>query len=191
MPSRQVSKKPHASPNPPAARSVDDLTERNVQTIVKLEEAAREERSTADKFANAVGRFCGSVTFVWIHVALFGLWIGINCWPGGPRFDPFPFTFLTFIVSLEAILLSTFILISQNQETRLAERRNHLDLQINLLAEQENTKTLKILNAIATALRVPVENDPDEKVLEEATRPENLVKQIDQADQATDRPKKP
>jgi uncharacterized membrane protein len=68
--------------------------------------------------------------------------------PGVDHFDPFPFTFLTLIVSLEAIFLSTFILISQNYETRLSERRNQLDLQINLLSEQE-TKMLRILERIA------------------------------------------
>ena len=66
-------------------------------------------------------------------------WILINAVPRHPHIDPFPFTFLTLVVSLEAIFLSTFILISQNHDTKISERRNHLDLQINLLSEQENT----------------------------------------------------
>ena len=69
-------------------------------------------------------------------------------------FDPFPYTFLTLVVSLEAIFLSIFILISQNQETQLTERRKHLDLQINLLAEQENTKMLQLLIAISEKVGV-------------------------------------
>ena len=95
------------------------------------------------------------------------------------HFDPFPFTFLTLCVSLEAIFLSTFILISQNHETRLSERRNHLDLQVNLLAEQENTKMLFILNRIAEKVGVH-EDDPTVQVLEQATRPRILVEQIEE-----------
>jgi uncharacterized membrane protein len=70
-------------------------------------------------------------------------------------FDPFPFTFLTFVVSLEAIFLSIFVLISQSHMIRQTERRNHLDLQINLLAEQESTHALQLLHAIAAHLEVP------------------------------------
>lgn len=191
MHSPKATDEQHVSgPSPTGISSVHELTERNVQAIAQLEQAARQERSGSDKFADAVARFCGSVTFLWTHVAGFGVWIAVNTWPGGPRFDPFPFTFLTLVVSLEAIFLSTFILISQNQETRLAERRNHLDLQINLLAEQENTRMLKMLTAIAGALGVKVEHDPDAKVLEEPTRPESLVQQIDEAAHAAADPKK-
>ena len=89
------------------------------------------------------------MTFVGVHVVLFGGWILLNTFPGLPHFDPFPFTFLTLVVSLEAIFLSTFILISQNLETRISERRSHLDLQLNMLSEQENTKMITILLAIA------------------------------------------
>jgi uncharacterized membrane protein len=67
------------------------------------------------------------MTFVWVHVAWFGFWILINSISGLPHIDPFPFTFLTLVVSLEAIFLSTFILISQNHDTKVSERRNHLD----------------------------------------------------------------
>jgi hypothetical protein len=68
--------------------------------------------------------------------------------PQAIRFDPYPFQFLTFVVSLEAIFLSTFILISQNRQNRISELRNHLDLQINLLSEQENSKVLAMLEAL-------------------------------------------
>jgi uncharacterized membrane protein len=77
-------------------------------------------------------------------------WIIINIIPGVGHFDPFPFTFLTLVVLPRSdFFLSTFILISQNHETRLSERRNQLDLQINLLTEQENTKMLTLLACIA------------------------------------------
>src|SRR3954465_12156008 len=117
--------------------------------------------------------------FVYIHLIWFGTWIAWNVpWvPTARQFDPYPFTFLTFLVSLEAIFLSTFILISQNHEEMLARRRNHLDLQINLLSEQENSQILKMLMSIEARLKI--RPDPDAKGLEQATRPEDMVAQIE------------
>lgn len=94
----------------------------------------------------------------------FAAWIIINTVPGVDHFDSFPFNFLTLIVSLEAIFLSTFILISQNHETRVSERRNQLDLQINLLTEQENTKMLTLLGRIAEKVGVKIDDDPSLEV---------------------------
>ena len=112
-------------------------------------------------------------------MAWFGLWIAWSTLPIVPnewRIDPFPFTFLTFVVSLEAIFLSTFILISQNHEERLAQRRNHLDLQINLLSEQENSQMLKMLESIERHMQI--RRDPEAQALQEATNPEQLINQI-------------
>jgi uncharacterized membrane protein len=160
--------------------TVDELTERNVQTIIQLEEAAKANRNAADRVADFIAGFCGSANFVWAHLIWFAVWIVLNL--GGPAaFDPFPFQFLTLVVSLEAIFLSTFILMSQNHQTMLSERRNHLDLQINLLTEQENTKMLKILERIAEKVGAPLEDEPSLQVLEQATRPEKLVNQIERA----------
>ena len=119
------------------------------------------------------------MTFVWVHVVWFGIWVLINVLPGMPHIDPFPFTFLTLVVSLEAIFLSTFILISQNHDTRISERRNHLDLQINLLSEQENTEMLKMLRAIAERVGADLSHDDHSQVLTEETKPKRLVRQIE------------
>jgi uncharacterized membrane protein len=161
-------------------RSVDDLTRRNVELIRKLEESAKEKRTRSDLVAEAIANFCGSMTFVWVHVVWFGGWVLINMSPGIKHIDPFPFTFLTLVVSLEAIFLSTFILISQNHDTKISERRNHLDLQINLLSEQENTKMIAILQAIAAKVGADLSQDPHLQALSEETEPERLVQQIDQ-----------
>ena len=158
-----------------------DVTRQNVQAMRQLEEAAMGKRTGADRMAAAIGRFCGRMTFVWIHVVLFAAWIGYNTVPWFRAFDPYPFTFLTLIVSLEAIFLSTFILISQNHDMRISERRNQLDLQINLLAEQENTKSLQILERIAKKVGAHIGDDAQVRALEEATRPEALVEQIEEA----------
>ena len=165
--------------------TVEDITQQNVQTIARLEQATNAERAKPDRLADMIANFCGSMPFVWAHVIWFAGWTIINLAPGIRHFDPFPFNFLTLIVSLEAIFLSTFILISQNHETRLSERRNQLDLQVNLLSEQENTKILTILGRIAKQVGARTDDDPSLQVLEQATRPEKLVDQIEQAMQTT------
>ena len=160
--------------------SVEELTRLNVETVSKLEEAAREQRTRTDRMAEVIADFCGSMTFVWVHVIWFGGWIALNLLPGTKHVDPFPFTFLTLVVSLEAIFLSTFILISQNHDSRVTEKRNHLDLQINLLSEQENTQMLRMLQQIAAKVGADVAHDPDTHVLGQATKPERLAEQIEQ-----------
>jgi len=89
-------------------------------------------------------------------VVWFGFWLlaGTGSLPGLPAVDPFPFAFLTLVVSLEAIFLAIFVLISQNRMTRLADHRAHLDLQVNLLAEQESTTTLKLVQEIRAHLGI-------------------------------------
>ena len=159
--------------------SVDQLTEQNVETVTRLEQAAREQRTPTDRLAERIASFCGSMTFVWVHVGWFGVWILANTIPGIPHIDPFPFTFLTLIVSLEAIFLSTFILISQNLDSRISERRSHLDLQLNLLSEQENTKMIVMLHAIAAKVGADLSQDPQLKALSEETEPERLIEQIE------------
>lgn len=161
------------------SRDTEELTQANVTAIAELEKAELSHRSLSDRISDSIAGFCGGMAFVWVHVVGFGAWILANTLPGLKPFDPFPFTFLTLVVSLEAIFLSTFILISQNSDKVLTERRNHLDLQINLLAEQENTKMLVLLGRIAEKLDITVSDDPTLEVLEEATRPEKLAEQID------------
>lgn len=160
--------------------SVDELTQQNVEAVSRLEEAARDQRTPSDRVAESIANFCGSMTFVWVHVIWFGGWILFNMMPGVRHIDPFPFTFLTLVVSLEAIFLSTFILISQNHDTRISERRSHLDLQLNMLSEQENTTMIAILQAIAKKVGAEITPDGRIEALSEETQPERLVEQIEQ-----------
>ena len=173
-------------PKPIEARgngAADQLTQQNVEAILRMEEASKGERTRSDLVAETIAGFCGSMVFVWVHVVWFGVWLAINLVPGIPNIDPFPFTFLTLVVSLEAIFLSTFILISQNHDTKISERRNHLDLQVNLLSEQENTQMIRMLRAIAEKLGVEVTNDFHLEALSEKTKPEKLAKQIERRDE--------
>jgi uncharacterized membrane protein len=132
-----------------------------------------------DEIACKISAFCGSGRFVWLHVVWFALWLTLNSWPGLPHPDPYPFTFLTLVVSLEAIFLSAFILMSQNRAARIDDLRNQLALQIDLLTEQETTKLLRVVEAIAERVGVEDRGDPPLEVLQQATDPEQLARQIE------------
>jgi uncharacterized membrane protein len=121
--------------------------------------------------------------FAVAHLVWFASWILINSGrvTRSEPFDPYPFSLLTMIVSLEAIFLSIWILISQNQMTRQADRRAHLDLQINLLAEQESTATLRAVHGIAQHLGVDPATYLTDSSLAEETDIEHLASRMDEA----------
>lgn len=109
--------------------------------------------------------------FIVFHAVWFGGWIAFNLEQGqGAAFDPFPFSLLSLIVSLESIFLALFILMSQSRSNVEADRRNHLDLQINLLAEDENTKMLQMLQALCEHHKLAIACDPE--IMEMAKRTE-------------------
>jgi uncharacterized membrane protein len=130
--------------------------ERDVETIAALERRFQRERTVGEHLAGIVVQGAGSMAFVAGHVLWFAAWIAanLNLVEGVSPFDPLPFQFLTLVVSLEAIFLSLLVLIAQNTLTKEADRRALLDLQINLLAERESTKTLELLQRISRRLGV-------------------------------------
>ena len=153
-------------------------TQKNVAAICAMERAALEERTTGERVGDLIARVAGKIGFVWVHILWFGLWIVVNAglFPGIRPFDPYPYQFLTFVVSLEAIFLSLFIMMSQNRATRQADARAHLDLQINLLAEQESTRTLQLLERLCSHFHVVTA--PDKSHLSEPVEPEQLVREL-------------
>jgi len=164
------------------AASVEELTRRNVESIGALEAREHEKATPSDRVADAIANFSGSIAFAWITVLLIGGWIMGNLFlPTRERIDPFPFPLLTLVLSIEAIFLSIFILMSQNRAARVTDKRSHLDLQLNLLSEQENTKMLLLLERIGKAVGADVQTDTDVEALVQATEPEALSRQIDQA----------
>jgi uncharacterized membrane protein len=144
----------------------------NIQTIAELEAKTSSKRSGLDRLSDRVSDFAGSTSFLLIHVAWFSGWIVMNATARRPV-DPYPFTFLTFLVSLEAIFLTSFVLISQNHLEAQARRRAALDLQINLLAEREMTTVLRRVAAIAAHFGVS-DDGADEEMKE-------LIEQTDVA----------
>jgi uncharacterized membrane protein len=139
---------------------------RNIDAVVQLEENFHRDRTTAERIADAIAAFTGSLKFVGLHAAVFGLWIAINLgWaPGVPKFDPYPFMLLSTVVSLEAIFLSTFVLVKQNRMSRREDLRAHLDLQINLLTEREMTFVLQMMTRISERLGVPPSSEEIEEL---------------------------
>lgn len=129
---------------------------RNVEEVMRLEEEASRQRSLADHLADLIAGFAGMVFFVLLHLLWFGAWAAIN---GGlvsflPSFDPYPCQLLTMIVSLEGVLLATFVLIEQNRMSARADERSHLGLQVSLLSEQEVTKVIQMLERISGHLGI-------------------------------------
>lgn len=158
-----------------------DVPSTNVYTIARLEAEQLVARSLGERASDRIARIAGNGWCLLLHAAIFALWIGINAGmvPALPVVDPYPFSALTTAVSLEAIFLAIVLLISQNRMTRQADRRAHLDLQINLLAEQETTATLRILRLISERLGIPPEAAGVETDLEASTDVERIATELD------------
>lgn len=129
--------------------SGSDPAEQNVRAIVSLEQAERLARTPLQRVADRFGRWAGHVSFPILHVIWFGGWLTFNTLSPS-AFDPYPFTILTLLVSLEAILMTSFVLAAQDRMTKEADRRAKLDLQVDMLAEQELTAILRSVNALAS-----------------------------------------
>ncbi len=153
-----------------------ETARKNISAICKIEEEALRARSFGERVGDTIARHAGRMWFITSHMVWFTFWIGANLGLLKVRpFDPYPFPFLTFVVSLEAIFLSLFILMSQNRTQRQADARAHLDLQINLLAEQEATKMLQLLHSLCVHHGVANANDPELQYLQNRTEPAELL----------------
>jgi uncharacterized membrane protein len=159
---------------------LSNVIERNIRTIIHLRQKAAHERGRQDQIADVITLFSGRMIFVYVHIIWFAGWILLNTGKLGIQaFDPFPYGLLTMIVSLEAIFLSTFVLISQNRLSREAEHRADLDMHIGLLTEHELTRVLQMLDAIQDKLGIENDDDSELTDLEMETRPEDVLAEID------------
>lgn len=150
---------------------------KNIDCVVELEKEEERKLSGLHKASHMVGWFVGTIHFVIIQILLVVAWVVWNTY-GAPRFDPYPFNFLSVIFALEAVLLTSFVLIRQNAMDQRSERRNHIDLQVNLLAEKKATNILHKLDAMATKFGVEFPQDPEATELAEDTQVESIARDI-------------
>jgi uncharacterized membrane protein len=171
----------HPAPTPPGLTSVLD------RNIVRMQEhRAREERQAtlSERVSDAITHFAGSMTFVIIHAVAYGAWIAVNTGiiPGLKPFDP-SFVMLAMEASVEAIFLSTFVLISQNRMMGAAAKQSDLDLQINLLTEHELTRLVSLVDAMARKMGVEVSNEQEMSEIKEDVSPEAVLDALKAVDQ--------
>jgi uncharacterized membrane protein len=165
-----------------------DPASRNVAAVAKLEQRERLRRTPIERAIDRLAVWAGHPSFPLLHVAWFAAWTGFNVWSARP-FDAYPFTFLTLVVSLEAILLSSFVLAAQDRMTREADRRAKLDLQIDMLAEQELTAILRGIGALAKHSGLDLRDAvPDLEELTSDTRVDRLARRLADADKVVDAP---
>ena len=157
------------------------VLERNIRALDQRRQHEEANAGWQDRLAQAVTRATGSLGFVYFHLLLFGLWIVLNIWSvfGIPAFDP-SFTILAMAASVEAIFLSTFVLITQNRMAAAAEKRAELDLQISLLAEHEVTKLTAMVAAIAERIGIDAHADPEVAEITQDVIPEAVLDEIEE-----------
>lgn len=148
------------------ARDEVSISAKNIEDIRRLEQASLAKQSRGERIAQSVTQVAGSALFIAFHILWFVIWITLNMGmiSSVQAWDPFPFSFLTLVVSLEAIFLSLLVLMTQNRLTRDADKRALLDLHINMLAEQESTASLKMLEKICKHLGIDYVGDEAEQL---------------------------
>jgi uncharacterized membrane protein len=156
-------------------------TQQNIEAIAKLEEEALDRRTAAEHASDAIVKSIGSTPFLLLHVLLVGIWstVNLNLITGVKAFDPFPFSILALLLAAESVFLTIFVLISQNRMAREAERRSHLDLQVGMLAEQELTVMLQMLQKLCQHAGVDVRSSTQQvQGFSEATDVQRLASEL-------------
>ena len=160
---------------------------RQVAEIVKLEQRDQRAMTLGDRIANRLTAFYGSMIGILLHVILFTAWPLVNLgWPGVEPFDPLPFNLLGMLVGIEAIFLSSFVLMSQNRQAQQADRRAKINLQIDSIAEQEITKIMQMLIEIHDRLGIAHEDDQELHAMQQRRSVVELADEIDAAEQRLD-----
>ena len=173
---------PLQSPTVDEQGPLADIVHRNIRSLLEVRRELERKRNRQDRTADAITRFAGSMAFVYLHLGVVTAWIGLNLGlvPGFRPWDPYPFVMLAMGASVEAIFLSTFVLISQNRMQALADQRADLDLQINLLSEHEVTRLIQMVDALCRHMGVS-EHKPDVEELKRSVAPELVLREIEQA----------
>jgi uncharacterized membrane protein len=153
--------------------------DRNIRALVERRMAEERRKPLQDRIADRITRFAGSMAFVLLHLIVFGAWVAVNLgWIPGPRFDQ-DFVKLATFASVEAIFLSTFVLITQNRMAALAEERAELHLHMSLLAEHEVTHVLALVREMAEKMGIADAYNPELDDLAREIPPEAVLDRID------------
>ena len=165
---------------PPEPRNLSTSLKRNIEALAERRRREAENATRQERLAEVITAFTGSMAFVYLHVALYTAWILVNVGliPGMPKFDP-SFVILATEASVEAIFLSTFVLISQNRTAAASDKRADLDLHINLLAEHELTKLTEVVTAMAAKLEVHLGNVAELEEVKRDVAPEAVLDELD------------
>lgn len=167
-----------------ASLPLPNSAKKNIKAIAQVEQELHGRRTTVEKIGDGIARFFGTLWFIAAHAAFFFVWIWANL-PGlsdFAPFDPYPFPLLALIVSIEFIFLTTFVLMNQNVQSRRQEKWGHLTLQVCLLAEQEVTKNMQMLQLICRHLGLEKPGTDDESNdLAQSTPVTTLAEEIDKA----------
>lgn len=152
----------------------------NVEKVVQVESEALQPRSRSEAVTDTIGGFVGTISFVIAQLVAFAVWMIVNAGtiPQLAPFDPFPYPLLSSITSLEAVLLAAFVLMKQNRMGMVADRRDHLDLQVNLLTEQRATQIIQMLDRVSTRLGVDHHHDETGRELGRNVAVEHLVEEL-------------
>jgi uncharacterized membrane protein len=161
-------------------RTMSRVVERNIQALLDRQTQEARRRSAQQRLAYSITGFAGSLTFVSIHLLLVASWVTVNVgWTPLPPFDP-TFVILATVASVEAIFLTSFVLITQNQMQADADRRADLDLQVSLLAEHEITRLITLTRQIAAKMGLESASDSELDELERDIAPEQVLDSIDE-----------
>jgi uncharacterized membrane protein len=157
-------------------------TKDNIRAVAELERVALSQRTLGARLSDAITNVAGSQWSLALHAAWFGGWLLLNSGLLSIRpFDPYPFSLLTSVVSLEAIFLTLFVLASQNRMARETDKRSHLDLQVNLLAEQEMTMVLGMLHELCNHFRLTATTQSEKfRALSAVTDVSRLADEVEQ-----------
>ena len=155
--------------------------ERHRKILKSLKAKADAKRTVTERIADWMTSHFGTMFFLTLNVIIFFLWLLINTGKisGMPIFDPFPFNLLTTVVSLEAIMLAIFVLISQNRAARVDDVREETHLQIDLITEKEVTKVLKLLTTIAEKNGIDLSQDPELQKMLKPVSADDLEKMLE------------
>jgi len=157
------------------------VVERNINALLHRKKEDSRKRTLTERMVDAVTAFAATMASVYVHLALFGSWVAWNLgWLGVKPFDP-NFIILATFAAVEAIFLTTFVLIGQKRMNEQAEKWAELDLQVSLLTEHEVTKVMNLVIAMAKKMDIKEAHDKENEELSKDIHPEKVLDTMEKA----------